>query len=427
MTSAPPTIEIIAVGTELLTPHYQDTNSLFITQRLNDLGLSVRFKSIVGDGAEDLESCVQTALKRSDWIFTTGGLGPTEDDRTREAVAAALGRELIFCPDILHGIESLFNKMGVPMSSSNRKQAYIIQDAEILANKNGTAPGLWVTEKEQRIILLPGPPRELEPMFAASVWPRIQTERSFYQAHKVLKMVGTGESSVESLISDLHPHDPRLNLTMLSSPGQIEIHLTARSDHNENEAKELVEELAENLQMRLQPYLFSTAGEELEEVVGRSLLQKHMSLAVAESCTGGLLGHRITQVPGSSRYFLGGVQAYSNQLKIELLRVPEQQIIQYGAVSAEVAQSMAAGIRNLAHANYGLGITGIAGPDGGTPEKPVGLVYIALESDHGSVCERSVFPGNRDGIKRRASQKALDILRKQLSSSSREDAERLDG
>ncbi len=416
MTPLPPKIEIIAVGTELLTPYYQDTDSLYITQRLNDLGLTVSFKTIVGDTTEDLQQCFRTALQRSDWIFTVGGLGPTEDDRTREVLAAALERELVFRPDILDRIKTLFKKLGVSMSAANKKQAYIIQDAAVLDNNNGTAPGLWIEEGNKHIILLPGPPRELKSMFESSVWPRIQSFRSFFLVRRTLKMSGTGESFIESLISDLHPQDSRLNLTMLSYPGQIEIHLTGRSETSEYEAQALVEELRMHLEQRLTPYIFSTSGEELEAVVGRLLTSKQKTLAVAESCTGGLLGHRITNIPGSSGYFVGGVQAYSNQVKLELLGVPAEQVQRHGAVSSEVAGSMASGIRSKTRSDFALAITGVAGPDGGTPEKPVGLVYTALAYEGGIVCERNIFPGNRETIKIRSTQKALSMLLKHLSS-----------
>jgi len=414
MTSSPPKIEIIAVGTELLTPYYQDTDSLFITQRLNDLGLTVSLKTIVGDSIEELQQCFHTALQRSDWIFTVGGLGPTEDDRTREVLAEVLDRELVFRPDILERIEGLFKRLGSVMSSANRKQAHIIQDAIVLENKNGTAPGLWVEEGNRHIILLPGPPRELKPMFESSVWPRMRDFRPFHLVRKTLKMSGTGESHAESLISDLHPQDPRLNLTMLSSPGQIEIHLTGRSESSHSEAQSLVDELEKALASRLKAYIFSTAGEELEEVIGKLLKRQQKTLAVAESCTGGLLGHRITNIPGSSAYFLGGFQTYSNQAKNELLDIPEELILLNGAVSAEVAVNMAIGARTRIHSDFGLAITGIAGPEGATPEKPLGLVYTALAWEGGTSCERNIFPGNRETIKIRSSQNALDLLRRHL-------------
>jgi nicotinamide-nucleotide amidase len=420
MTSPFPKIEIIAVGSELLTPYYQDTDSLYLTQRLNDLGLTVSYKTIVGDAAEEMHSLFRVALQRSDWIFTIGGLGPTEDDRTREIMAEALERELIFYPELLEKIAGLFKRIGVPMSESNRKQAFIIEDALILENRNGTAPGLWITKGDQQIILFPGPPRELKPMFESSVWPRIQSLRSSYLARKTLKMSGTGESSIESQISDLHPQDPRLDLTMLSYPGQIEIHLTARSQASEGEAQALLDDLGQKLQQRLEPYIFSTEGEELEEIVGRSLKQQSRTLATAESCTGGLLGHRITNVSGSSAYFLGGIQAYSNRLKSELLEVSEDLIMHYGAVSSQVAEAMANGARQKIGADVALSVTGIAGPGGGTPEKPVGLVYIALAAADGTVVEKNIFPGNRETIKIRATQKALDMLRRYLHAPQKE-------
>jgi len=407
-------IEILTIGSELLTPYFQETNSQYLTQRLNDLGMDVSFKSVVGDDRENLLRAINDALSRAQLIIATGGLGPTKDDRTREAFAEALHRKLLFHKDILKKIEERFKRRGLSMPTVNRKQAYIIEGAEALENKNGTAPGMWL-EKEQQIIgLLPGPPHELKPMFEQSVWPRLQKLSRLHVFRKVIKTASLTESQTETFISKLYPETSSLQISTLAYPGQIEIHLIARSEKSLTQAKNQVSRLEKKILERLKDHVFSSTGEELEEVVGRLLRSQHKTLAVAESCTGGLLGDRITDVPGSSDYFLQGIVAYSNQAKINALGVKPSILQQQGAVSPEAAQAMARGIREKAQSDYGLGITGIAGPSGGSPQKPVGLVYIALAWEKGIEVKKNRFLGNREKIKFQASQKALDILREHL-------------
>ena len=407
-------VEIIAVGSELLTPYYQDTNSLYLTQHLNDLGLEVSFKTIVGDSWDDLLLGIKVAMSRADLILTIGGLGPTQDDRTREVFAAALKRNLVFKKEILEQIKMRFNNLNLVMTPDNKKQAYIIEGSEALENKNGTAPGIWIKVRAQTIVLLPGPPHELEPMFESLVLPRLQDYRQGFSHRKVLKTTGLTESKIESLISDLYPKEPDLNLTVLAYPGQIECHITGHSYDKKSQAEYKVHKLAEEMYSRLGENVFSRSGEELEEVVGKLLMQSHSTLAVAESCTGGFLGHRITNVPGSSNYFIQGVQAYSNEAKIQLLRVPQAMIAAHGAVSSKVAEAMASGLRKMAHVDYGLAITGIAGPSGHSKDKPVGLVFTALAGTGGTQVEKNLFTGSREMIKYRSSQKALDMLRRNL-------------
>lgn len=407
-------IEIMAIGSELLTPHFQDTNSLYLTQRLNDLGMEVSYKTIVGDDWDDLFLCIKQALSRADIIIAIGGLGPTRDDRTREAFATVLERKLRFNEELLQKIEERFKRRELSMPAVNKKQSYVIDGAEILENKNGTAPGLWLDTGSRKIILLPGPPQELKPMFESSAWPRLKKLRTDYTARKILKTTGLTESRIETLISDLYPLDPHLGLTTLAYPGQIETLLTSYSKKNQDQAEQRALKLEKNIIERLKDNVFSKSGEELEEVVGKLLRLKKKTLAVAESCTGGLLGHRITNVPGSSDYFLQGVVAYSNEAKINLLGIPPDLIEKHGAVSSQVAKAMAQGIREKAQSSFGLAVTGIAGPAGGTPEKPVGLVYTALAWDRGSEVSKNLFLGSRDIIKFQSSQKALDMVRKHL-------------
>jgi nicotinamide-nucleotide amidase len=407
-------IEIMAIGSELLTPYFQDTNSLFLTERLNDLGMDVSYKTTVGDDWDDLALCIKLALSRADIIIAMGGLGPTKDDITREAFATVLERKLFFNKELLQKIEERFKRRGLSMPEVNKKQSYVIDGAEILENRNGTAPGLWLDTGSKRIMLLPGPPHELKPMFDKSAWPHLQEFKTGYTARKVLKITALTESKIETLILDLYPDDPNLRLTTLASPGQIEIHLSGHSKKSQEEAEEKVQKLENNILGRLKENVFSASGEELEEVVGRLLRLNKKTLAVAESCTGGLLGHRLTDVPGSSDYFLQGVVAYSNEAKIDLVDVSPALVEKHGAVSSQVAEAMAQGMRKKARSSLGLAITGIAGPSGGTPEKPVGLVYVALAWDKGSEVVKNLFLGNREKIKFQSSQKALDMVRRHL-------------
>jgi nicotinamide-nucleotide amidase len=407
-------IEIMAIGSELLTPYSQDTNSLYLTERLNDLGLEVSYKTIVGDEWDDLVLSIKQALSRADIVLAMGGLGPTQDDRTREAFASALERKLIFDKKLLQKIEERFKRRGLHMPPVNKKQAYVFEDAKALDNKKGTAPGLLMDTGSKIIILLPGPPHELKSMFDASVWPYLQKLRKKHTARRALKITGLTESKIETLISEFYPQEPHIQLTILAYPGQIEIHLTAHSEESLEKAEETVHELEKNILNRLKENVFSTTGEELEEVVGRLLRLHKNTLAAAESCTGGFLGHRITNIPGSSDYFLQSMVVYSNDAKIYQLGISEELIEQHGAVSSQVATAMAVGIREQSRSSLGLAITGIAGPDGGTPEKPVGLVYTALAWDNGTDVVKNLFLGNREIIKYQSTQKSLDMVRRYL-------------
>jgi competence/damage-inducible protein CinA-like protein len=410
----PTKVEIIAIGSELLTPYYQDTNSLYLTQRLNELGFDVAFKTIVGDDIGDLSLRIKEALGNSRIVLAIGGLGPTGDDRTREAFAAVLNRDLVLNKDILRRIEERFKRRRIPMPAPNRKQAYLIQGAEALSNRIGTAPGQWLEEGRKTVVLLPGPPGELKPMFEESVWPRFAAKRHGYLARQVLKIAGLTESQVEMLIADLYPKRPDVRITILASPGQIEIHLTSFSSSGDSEAEKKIQGLEKKLLSRLKNNVFSESGEDLEEVVGNLLKKSKQTLATAESCSGGLLSHRLTNKPGSSDYFLEGVVTYSNAAKTDLLAVPPSVIRTHGAVSSLVARAMARGIRERARSDYGLAITGIAGPSGGTPEKPVGLVFVGLAWDGGTSVWKSLFLGTRKQIKFQSTQKALDMLRRHL-------------
>ncbi len=415
MKSSPvPKIEIIAVGSELLSPFFQDTNSLFLIERLNDLGLEANFKTTVGDNWDDLKLAFHNSLARAHIIFIMGGLGPTKDDRTREALASVLERKLLFRKSVYEQILERFRRRGIPMPSVNKKQAYEIEGSELLDNPKGTAPGIWFETPLNTIAVLPGPPTELKPMFETSVWPRILKFQRIYSIRKILKITGLTESRVESLIKKYYPKGKDSRLSTLAHPGQIEIHLLCQSQKSLAHAEKKMKDLCNPLLNKLGENVFSTSGEDLEEIVGTLLRQRQQTVAAAESCTGGFLGHRLTNVPGSSDYFLLSITAYHNNQKSRFLQIPQDLLDEYGAVSSEIACEMAKGIRERGSADYGLAITGIAGPGGGTADKPVGLVYIALAGKHYLEVKKNLFLGGREIIKFQSSQKALDMLRRYL-------------
>jgi nicotinamide-nucleotide amidase len=406
--------EIIAVGSELLTPYRQDTNSLYLTDKLNSLGIEVRFKTIVGDDAGRLAEVFRAALARSQIIILIGGLGPTEDDVNREVVAEVLGRPLNEEPEIRRRIEARFARFGRKMSENNLRQAMVPQGADWLENRHGTAPGLWIEHHETLILLLPGPPRELEAMFDAACLPRLARLTPGIALHsRVLKVVGLAESEVDQRVAPIYQGYSNPATTILATPGAIEVHLRARATSAE-EAEALLDELGGKIEAALGDYVFSTEGETLEEIVGRYLALRHKTLAVAESCTGGLLSERLTRVPGSSNYFLGGTVCYSNNLKSKLAGVPAQLIADHGAVSKPVAMALAEGVRRNAGASMGVGVTGVAGPGGGTPEKPVGLVFIALADERGTQVREFRFPGDRERIRHLSTQAALEMIRRRI-------------
>ena len=410
--------EIIAIGSELLTPFRKDTNSLYLTERLNELGVEVVIKTIVGDSQERLVSVAQHALFRSDIVIFMGGLGPTEDDLTREAVAAALGLELHRDPEIVIRIEQRFASRGYKMTPNNYKQADVITGAVVLPNPNGTAPGQWLSgkydDRERIIILLPGPPFELKALFDEQCFERLRAKLPpSFIATRVLKVAMLGESAVDARVAPIYKLYPDIQTTILAGAGDIQFNLLTRADSMEV-AQARVDELAGKIEDELDDAVYSSKGEPLEQIVGYYLQMRNATLAVAESCTGGLLGERITSISGSSRYFLGGAVVYSNELKTEFAGVPAALIAKHGAVSREVAAAMAEGIRQRCHATFGVGITGVAGPTGGTPEKPVGLVYNALACDHGTEVLEKKFPGDRKRVRVFASQQALDMVRRKL-------------
>ena len=408
------TAEIIAVGSELLTPFRTDTNSLWLTDRLNSVGVEVRLKTIVGDDDARLEETIRDAMKRSGVVVITGGLGPTEDDITRKIAARALSRRLLLDDELLEEIKAKFLHWGRKMPDINARQAMVIEGAEVLPNPNGTAPGMYVEHDARVLVLLPGPPREMKPMFESHVLAKFSERAGGLRvARRVLRVAGMGESAVDERIAPVYTQYKNPQTTILFNSTEVEIHLTAQGK-TEQEAELLLDGLSGQIEDRLGHAIFAFRGETMEEVVGLRLAVGGFTLAVAESCTGGLVAHRLTEVPGSSAYFTEGVVTYSNESKTRLLGVPAKVIEEYGAVSAEVAEEMAEGVKVRASTDFGLAVTGIAGPGGGTTEKPVGLVYIALADDAHTEHRRIMLPGDRHLIRQRASQSALDLLRRRL-------------
>lgn len=414
------TAEVIAIGSELLGTTRLDTNSLFIAGRLSALGIELRGKSVVGDDRTRIADVCREALRRSDLVVITGGLGPTGDDLTREAVSDVLGLPLVEDPTITETIDRRFAKRGMKMPDINRRQAEVLHGATALANPHGTAPGQYVEHGAKALVLLPGPPREMQTMLDAlcegPLGARASAERicrtSFF-------VTGRSESHVDAALQPVYSRwamdDPPIETTILASPGQIELHLSMRSP-DPDAAKERLTAAREELVALVAPDVFSVDGASMEQVVGGLLRERRLTLAAAESCTGGLLLSRLTDVAGSSAYVVGGTVVYSNELKTVLSGVPAELIAAHGAVSEPVAVAMAEGIRERTGADVAVGITGIAGPDGGTPEKPVGTVAIAAIVPHAPARVRTfAFLGNRTLIKFNATQAAMEMVRRALT------------
>jgi len=404
--------EIIAVGSELLTPDRLDTNSLFLTSELNKLGFHVVHKAVVGDAPDEMRASFRHALERADVIVASGGLGPTSDDLTRETVAELLGRKLRPDEAILRHIQARFRRAGRTMPEINTRQAMVPEGATALPNPAGTAPGLWLESDSRILILLPGVPKELRALFEAEVRPRLAKiaprERLFTRD---LRIIGLPESEVEHRVSPLYALYPQAETTILATAGGIQLHPRVWSS-DATKAEKLLDEMSERIALALGDNLYSTRGESLEQVVAGILIDNRATIAVAESCTGGMLAECLTNIPGSSTYFLGGVVCYSNELKTLFAGVPPELIAAKGAVSPEVALALADGIRKRAGATLGVGVTGVAGPSGGTPEKPVGLVHIAIADERGPREQAFRFHGDRERVRQQATLAALDMVRR---------------
>ncbi|MBP1597952.1 MAG: competence/damage-inducible protein cinA [Acidobacteria bacterium] len=402
--------EIIAIGSELLTPDRVDTNSLYLTQKLNEAGFEVRLKTVVGDNREDIQGLLRAALQRSRLIVLCGGLGPTEDDLTRVATAQALGRRLTLNGEVLEGLQRRFAVRGYTMAKINERQAEVIEGAEVLANPAGTAPGMWIEANGAALVLLPGPPRELKAMFEAAVFPRAaRMAGGRSMATRTIGIQGWTESEVDTRIAPIYTSFSEVQTTILAVKGVILLRMQQWVGPGEIPSQ--LDDLAGRIQAALSDTIYSTSGEALESVVGSMLRKSGRSLALAESCTGGMIGAAITRVPGSSEYFRGGIVCYSNEVKISQCRVPPALLERHGAVSAEVAEALALGVRQALGSSIGLAVTGIAGPGGGTDPKPVGLVYVGVADECRCVISRRILPGDRETVRELAATIALGRLR----------------
>jgi nicotinamide-nucleotide amidase len=347
-------------------------------------------------------------------VITTGGLGPTEDDLTRQVSARAIGRELEYHTEIEEHLRERFRSWGRDMPEINKRQAYIIQGADVLPNPHGSAVGMYLEDNRKHIAIFPGPPREMQPMFEDFVFDRLRAVAGGVEVfRRVLKISGMGESAVDEAIAPIYVTYPNVQTSILFSKSEVEAHLSVKSK-NAEEANTVLDELVGKIVGKLGVAVFSVQGETMEVVVGKLLSSKAKTLSVAESCTGGLIGARLTDVPGSSAYFLEGVVAYSNDAKMRTLGVPEATLSEFGAVSAETASAMAIGMRDRAKTDHAISVTGIAGPDGGTTEKPVGTVFIGYSDESGARTLKLNLPGDRELVRWRSSQAALDFLRRQL-------------
>ncbi|MCR3922444.1 MAG: competence/damage-inducible protein A [Firmicutes bacterium] len=401
--------EIIATGTELLLGQITNTNARFLSEKLAEKGIDVYWHTVVGDNTKRLEEALRLALSRADVVITSGGLGPTMDDLTKETVARVLELPLEPHSGWEEHMTAIFTRPGWVMTNNNRKQALLPQGAKLIFNDNGTAPGVWLEHQGKIIVLLPGPPRELEPMFTEKILPLLPATDSLLLS-RILKITGVGESAMEDMVADLLVAQSNPTIAPLAKFSEVHLRITAKAK-TRHTCLALLDEAEEKLVARLGVHVFARDQETMVDVVAQALQRQQLTLAVAESCTGGLLSHTLTNISGSSNYFLEGIVTYSNAAKINILGVPAGLIEEDGVVSEQVAKSMAERIKSLAQSDLGMGITGIAGPTGGTAEKPVGLVYIALATPDSVICQRFNFRGKRENIKERAVMSALNMLR----------------
>lgn len=406
----------IAVGSEMLEQNRLDTNSIYIAQKLMEKGILMDMKIVVGDDMTNLSWIIKNTYKRTQLLIITGGLGPTEDDITREATADALKRELTFNEEIVTEIKIRFKKRGIEMPEINTRQAFVIKDAEILPNPMGTAPGLYIDDDQCKILLLPGPPHEMKTIFDAVFEEKIAPLSNYHVFKRQFKFAAITESETDAMLAQLYTKYKNIKTTILASPGIIEVHLLGRTRKNPEETEAATNELAEKIKDKMKDYLFTEEDTSIEQLVVEELKKHGLTLSAAESCTGGGLGNRITNIPGSSDVFLGGVIAYSNELKMKLLHVNENTLKRHGAVSKHTAKEMARGVRELTGADIGLAVTGIAGPGGGVDGKPVGLVFMHLSAETEEAGTYQIFPGDRNVVKTRTVNYTLNLLRKYLDS-----------
>ncbi|MDR3540143.1 MAG: competence/damage-inducible protein A [Desulfosporosinus sp.] len=414
--------EIVATGTELLLGETLNTSAHYLTGKLSSLGIEVDYHTTVGDNPDRLEQILRQAIGRTDLLVTTGGLGPTVDDLTKELVAKVLDLKMELDAFSLEQLKQFFARRKAPMPLNNEKQVYFPTGSKILPNPIGTAPGAIIKKNGKTVIILPGPPFEMRPMFDTYVWPELQriiephTER---MNERVLKVFGMGESAIEEVLGELMSL-PNLTMALLAKRAEMHIRLVARSSQTTSgEASDALDRAEEKIRQRLGDKIFGRDQETMIGIVGQTLRNKHLTIASAESCTGGLLGAALTQEPGSSEFYLGGVVSYSNSVKQEILGVNEDDLKKFGAVSEEVAKEMAAGVRSKVGSDLAISTTGIAGPDGGSDQKPVGLVYIGLATPEGVQAKRFQFYGERESVRQLTVQAALNEVRQHMLNSER--------
>jgi len=405
--------EILSVGTELLLGDILNTNSQYLNRRLADLGISVYFNTTVGDNPQRLKKALEIAFSRSDMVIATGGLGPTKDDLTKEVSAEFFGKKLILHEESLNRIKEFFEKRGLPLTEGNVKQAYIIEGSKVIPNDWGTAPGIIYENNGKILILLPGPPREMIPMFETYVVPYLLTLSSETIQSKVLRVCGLGESFMEERIKDLIENQTNPTIAPYAKEGEAILRITAKAKSKE-EAEKLIEEVEKEIRKRLGDFIYGEGDITLEEVVVKLLIEKGITIAVAESCTGGMISARIVNVPGVSKVFKEGIIAYSNESKIKRLNISEETLKKYGAVSKECALEMARNVAMISGADIGLSSTGIAGPEGGTSDKPVGLVYLGLYMNGVENYKELKLSGDRNRIRLYTTINALDFLRRHI-------------
>ncbi len=414
--------EILAVGTELLMGQIANTNAQYISARLPDVGIGVYYHSVVGDNPARLKECLRLALSRSDLVIMTGGLGPTQDDLTKETVAEAVNRKLVLDRESLDKMEAFFKRLNRPMTQNNVKQAYLPENSIIVRNSNGTAPGCIIEEGSKTIVMLPGPPSEMKPMFEETVIPYFTEKMEFRLVSKFLRIFGIGESAMESMILDLIDGQTNPTIAPYAKDGEVTLRLTAKYPKDAGE-EDLIAPVEAEIRRRLGDTVYSSENKNMEEVAADLLLKSGTKIAIAESCTGGLVSAKLTDIPGISAVFDRAIISYSNRSKVENLGVKQETLDKYGAVSGETAKEMAEGVRRVAGAGIGLSITGIAGPDGGTAEKPVGLVYAALAHEGGVVCKKLRLWGSRSRIRNVTALHVFDMVRRYFINALNDDME----
>ncbi len=403
--------EILAVGTELLMGQIANTNAQYISKRLPEVGIGVYYHSVVGDNPARLKEGLKIALSRSDIVIMTGGLGPTQDDLTKETVSELMNRKLVLDQESLNKIETFFNDLNSQMTPNNIKQAYLPEGSKIIRNSNGTAPGCIIESEQKIIIMLPGPPSEMKPMFDQTVIPYLQEKTSFKIVSKYLKIFGVGESAMEDKLVDLIQSQSNPTIAPYAKEGEVQLRITAMCEKDED-PNAIINPLIQEIYARLGNSVYSDEDKSMAEVAAELLMRNNITISIAESCTGGLISAKLTDIPGVSKVFNRGVVSYSNASKIENLGVKLETLEHFGAVSEETAEEMAIGVRILAKTDIGISVTGIAGPDGGNDEKPVGLVYIGLADKDGASVKELRLWGNRERIRNVTALNVFDMIRK---------------